>query len=129
MARAAGIRVSLFVAPDVRTMEQAKELGAHQVELHTGEYCHAWAEPPAPGAESRVAHELARLEAAAHRAAELGLEVAAGHGLTRHNVGPVVALAPVVEVNIGHAMVADALFVGLDRAVGEMRAAIERARR
>ena len=129
MAREAGIKVSLFVAPDHDSVERSRALGADQVELHTGEYCHASAELPSPGSRARVAHELERLATAAARAETLGLEVAAGHGLTRHNVGPVAALEPIVEVNIGHSIVADAIFVGLPRAVRELREAMDRARR
>ncbi|MFO0763129.1 MAG: pyridoxine 5'-phosphate synthase [Byssovorax sp.] len=123
MARRAGIKVSLFINPDPEVVEAAAAIGAQQVELHTGEYCHACegGKPPAL-AES----ELLRIAAAARRGREVGLDVAAGHGLTRHNVGPVVALPEVVEVNIGHAVIADAVFFGLERAVRDMRAVIER---
>lgn len=115
-----GFRVSLFVAPDVPTMELARSLGAAQVELHTGEYCHAWA----PGHVETLKRELDRITTAAEAAHALGLEVAAGHGLTRHNVAPVVALPAVVEVNIGHAVIADAIFMGLPDAVKELRRVI-----
>ncbi|MEZ4301518.1 MAG: pyridoxine 5'-phosphate synthase [Polyangiaceae bacterium] len=121
MARRTGIKVSLFIAADLDAVVASHEAGAHQIELHTGEYCHAGPE--------RVAAELARLRAAAEKAAALGLEVAAGHGLTRHNVGPVVAIPEVEEVNIGHSVIADAVFLGLDGAVRDLRAAIERGRR
>jgi len=124
MARAAGIKVSLFINPEIADVEASAAAGAQQVELHTGEYCHA---AEAGGPRSRVGEELGRLASAARRARELGLEVAAGHGLTRHNVGAVVALAEVAEVNIGHSVVADAVLFGLDRAVRDLRAAIERA--
>lgn len=123
MARRAGIRVSLFINPDLVDVEASAAAGAQQVELHTGEYCHA-AEPGAP--RERVEAELRRLAAAARRAHELGLSVAAGHGLTRHNVGPVVAIPEVGEVNIGHSVIADAVLFGVDRAVRDLRAAIER---
>src|SRR6185437_5626429 len=124
MARVAGIKVSLFINPEIADVEASAAAGAQQVELHTGEYCHA-AEAGRP--RSRVGEELGRLASAARRARELGLEVAAGHGLTRHNVGAVVALAEVAEVNIGHSVVADAVLFGLDRAVRDLRAAIDRA--
>lgn len=121
----AGIKLSLFVAPDPAVMATSRELGAAQVELHTGEYCHA----SMPGGDrGALARELERLRNAAAAAHALGLEVAAGHGLTRHNVGPVVAIDEIVELNIGHAIVSDAVLFGLDRAVRDMRAAIERAR-
>ncbi len=121
MARRTGIKLSLFIAADPDSVLASHEIGAQQIELHTGEYCHA-----GPGT---VAGELSRLRAAATKASSLGLEVAAGHGLTRHNVGPVVAIPEIEEVNIGHSVIADAVFLGLDRAVRDLRAAIERARR
>ena len=121
MARRHGIKVSLFIAADPDSVLASHEIGAQQIELHTGEYCHA--------GPDTVARELDRLRAAASKASALGLEVAAGHGLTRHNVGPVVAIPEIEEVNIGHSVIADAVFLGLDRAVRDLRAAIERARR
>lgn len=129
MARRTGIKVSLFINPSLADVEAAAAAGAQQVELHTGEYCDA-AEPGRSRvrAGGRVNDELARLAAAARRARALGMDVAAGHGLNRHNVGPVVAIPEVGEVNIGHSVVADAIFFGLDRAVRDLRAAIERGR-
>ena len=124
MARRVGIKVSLFINPDPAVVEAAAAIGAQQVELHTGEYCHATEPGHAP---ARVASELARIAAATRRGRELGLDVAAGHGLTRHNVGPVVAIAGIEEVNIGHAVIADAVLFGLERAVRDLRAAIDRA--
>ncbi len=124
MARVAGIKVSLFINPEIADVEASAAAGAQQVELHTGEYCHA---AEAGGPRARVGEELGRLASAARRARELGIEVAAGHGLTRHNVGAVLALAEVAEVNIGHSVVADAVLFGLDRAVRDLRAAIDRA--
>ena len=118
MAKERGIKVSLFIGADEASVEGAAALGVAQIELHTGEYCHATG--------ARVGEELERLRWAAARGAALGLEVAAGHGLTRHNVGPVVAIPEVTEVNIGHSVVADAVFFGLDRAVRDLRAALER---
>lgn len=122
MAHRVGIRASLFIAPDEVAVQLAHALGADQVELHTGEYCHACA----PGMKEARAHELDRLKRATDLALSLGIEVAAGHGLTRHNVGPVVAIPGVSEVNIGHAVIADALFLGLSESVRELRASIER---
>ena len=123
-ARRAGIKVSLFIAPDVADVEASAALGAQQIELHTGEYCHA----TGPGSDPvKAAAELGRLAAAAARGRALGLEVAAGHGLTRHNVGPVVALPEIVEVNIGHSIIADAVLFGLSHAVRDLRVAMERA--
>jgi pyridoxine 5-phosphate synthase len=130
MAQRTGIKVSLFINPDIAAVEAAAAAGAAQVELHTGEYCDA-AEPGRSRvrAKGRVEEELARIAAAARRARALGLEVAAGHGLNRHNVGPVVAIPEVAEVNIGHSVIGDAIFVGLDRAVRDLRAAIDRGER
>jgi pyridoxine 5-phosphate synthase len=109
----------LFINADEAVVEASKALGVTQIELHTGEYCHA--------SGAGVAEELGRIARAAARGRSLGLEVAAGHGLTRHNVGPVVAIPEVVEVNIGHSVIADAVFFGLDRAVRDLREAIVRA--
>jgi pyridoxine 5-phosphate synthase len=114
----AGIRLSLFIAPDAAQVDGARALGGVQVELHTGEYCHA------RGANR--AQELARIDRAADHARTHGMEVAAGHGLTRQNVVEIAALHAIVEVNIGHAIIADALFGGLDAAVRDMRLALER---
>ncbi len=125
MARVAAIRVSLFIAPEESAVRASADLGAQQIELHTGEYCHLFE----PGKAEARDRELGRLRAAAELATKLGLEVAAGHGLTRHNVANVAAISEIVEVNIGHSMIADAIFLGLDRSVREMRTAIERGRR
>jgi pyridoxine 5-phosphate synthase len=125
MARAAAIKVSLFIAPDPEAVRASAALGAQQIELHTGELCHLFE----PGKTAAREVELARLRAASELGASLGLEVAAGHGLTRHNVAAVAAIPEIVEVNIGHSMIADAIFLGLDRSVREMRTAIERGRR
>ena len=124
MARRAGIKVSLFINPDPAVVEAAAAIGAQQIELHTGEYCHATEPGHSP---ALVASELARIAAATKRGRELGLDVAAGHGLTRHNVGPVVAIPGIEEVNIGHSVIADAVLFGLERAVRDLRAAIDRA--
>ena len=124
MARRAGIKVSLFINPDPAVVEAAAAIGAQQIELHTGEYCHATEPDHSP---ALVASELARIAAATKRGRELGLDVAAGHGLTRHNVGPVVAIPGIEEVNIGHSVIADAVLFGLERAVRDLRAAIDRA--
>jgi pyridoxine 5-phosphate synthase len=120
MARSSGVKSSLFIAPDLAAVEASRKLGADQIELHTGELCHLFA----TAARDR---ELERLRTATARARELGLEVAAGHGLTRHNLLPVVAIPGIVEVNIGHAVIADAIFTGLGQAVRDFRAALDRA--
>jgi pyridoxine 5-phosphate synthase len=118
---AVGIRVSLFIGPDLDQVQAAKAVGAHVVELHTGAYADA------PDADA-TAEELRRLTEAAKLADEIGLEVHAGHGLTFANVGPVAALPQVVELNIGHFLVGEALFVGLVAAIKEMRLRIALAR-
>jgi pyridoxine 5-phosphate synthase len=114
----AGIRVSFFIAPDDAQIEASRDLGAAQIELHTGEYCSAEGH--------QKAEQLALLRHAAQRANARGLEVAAGHGLTRHNVVDVAAIPSIAEVNIGHAVIADAVFGGLDAAVRDMRQALQR---
>lgn len=115
---ARGIKLSLFVAADLEQIRVSHELGAGQIELHTGEY--AEAHGPAR------AESLSRLAQAARLARKLGLEVAAGHGLTRENVPAIAAIREVEELNIGHSVVADAVLVGLDRAVRDLRAAVDR---
>ncbi len=118
----AGIRVSLFIAPDERQLEASARLGVPVVELHTGPYAHAH------DGDGDVAAELARLTHAAALGASLGLEVHAGHGLTFDNVGPVAALPTLAELNIGHFLIGEAVFVGLDAAIRRMRAAMAEAR-
>ncbi len=108
-----GIRASLFIDPDRRQLDAAARTGAPVVELHTG----AYAEANGPGR----AEQLHRLREAARHAAGLGLTVHAGHGLHYHNVQPVASLAEIVELNIGHAIIARAVFHGLAAAVSEMK--------
>lgn len=120
----AGCRVSLFVEPEPDVMEAAARIGAPVVELHTGTYCEA----ALHGDRGRLASELARLQRAARHGASLGLEIHAGHGLTVASVGPVAAIPQIVELNIGHALIGDAVFVGLDQAIKAMRAAMDEAR-
>ena len=117
----AGIRVALFIAPDLAQVEAARRSGAPVIELHTGSYADATG--------SAQARELERLATAAKRAANLGLEVHAGHGLTYNNVQPVAGIEEIVELNIGHCIVARAIFTGLDSAVREMKALMQAARR
>ena len=112
------IDVSLFIDPDVSVIARSVELGASTVELHTGDYCEA------RGDEQQ--RELARLRQASTVAREAGLKVAAGHGLDYPNVEAVAAIAEVEELNIGHAIIARAIYVGLDRAIRDMLALIER---
>jgi pyridoxine 5-phosphate synthase len=115
-----GIRVALFIDPDTRQIEAAAQAGAPVVELHTGSYAEATG--------SHQATELQRLRSAAHLAAGLGIEVHAGHGLNYHNVQPVAAIRDIVELNIGHAIIARALFDGLAAAVREMKQLMVAAR-
>jgi pyridoxine 5-phosphate synthase len=117
---AAGIRVSLFIDPDEAQVDAAAQAGAPVVELHTG----AYAEASGPAR----ARELQRLRDAARHAASVGLTVHAGHGLDYQNVGPVAAIPEIVELNIGHAIVARALFTGLPEAVRTMKALMLAAR-
>jgi len=117
---AAKIRVSLFIEPDARQIEAALRLGAPVVELHTGRYAELEGEAQA--------EELRRLSDAAGLAAKNGIEVHAGHGLTYDNVAPIAAIRQVRELNIGHFLVGEAMFVGLGEAVRTMRAAMDSAR-
>ncbi len=117
---AAGIRVSLFIAPDKAQIEAAAEVGAPVIEIHTGHY--------ADTQGVAQANELARIVHAAEYAAALGLAVNAGHGLNLINVGPMAAIPQMEELNIGHALIGDAVFVGLDTAVRQMKAAMQAAR-
>jgi pyridoxine 5-phosphate synthase len=114
----AGIRVSLFIDPTRAAVEQARKLGVPAIELHTGSYSHR------PDSEDAID----ALRESARRGADLGLAVHAGHGLTVRNVGPVAAIPEIEELNIGHSIVSRAVFVGLDRAVKEMREAMRAAR-
>ena len=119
--REAGSRVSLFIDPDFAQLEASRAVGAPVVELHTGAYAEATGE--------HQAKELMRLVEAARFGAQLGLTVHAGHGLHYHNVQTVAAIPEIVELNIGHAIVARAVFDGLAKAVGDMRALMLEARR
>jgi pyridoxine 5-phosphate synthase len=119
----AGIAVSLFIDPEPAAVEASHALGAPRIELHTGDYC----EKVDPVNHSPGDFELHRLARAAARGADLGLHVAAGHGLDYNNVGPVAHIAEIDELNIGHAIIARAVLVGMDQAVREMLQAIGRA--
>jgi pyridoxine 5-phosphate synthase len=114
----AGVRTSLFIDPTPDAVRQSLDLGTDAIELHTGQYAHAPLEP----------RTLAALADSAALAASLGLSVHAGHGLSVKNVGPVAAIRVVEELNIGHAIVGRAIFVGLTEAVREIRAAMDVAR-
>jgi len=117
---AAGIRVSLFVEPEARQLEAAQAVGAPVVELHTGAYCEA------TGAARE--RQVARLRRAAATAEALGLECHAGHGLSFDTVAAVAAIPTIVELNIGHFLVGEAIFGGLDSAVRRMRGLMHQAR-
>ncbi len=116
-----GVRVSLFIEPDVEALDAAKALGAPVVELHTGAYCDA-----PNGAERDIQFE--RIAAAAAHADTLGLECHAGHGLTYDTVKPVAAIPNLMELNIGHFLVGEAIFVGFEASIREMRRLMDEAR-
>jgi pyridoxine 5-phosphate synthase len=120
---AAGIRVSLFIAADVRQIEAAKAVGAPVIELHTGAWCEALAHDAAA-----AAREWKRIVEGARLAAELGLEVHAGHGLDFDSAETIAALPQIVELNIGHFLIGEAVFVGLRAAIATMREAMQRGR-
>ena len=112
----AGARISLFIDPDLRTVDAAKDLGVPAIELHTGRYAHGWREGNAA---------LEEVQRAARHAADMGLFVHAGHGLTYANVAPIAAIPEIEELNIGHSVVSRSLMVGMRQAVEEMRRAME----
>jgi pyridoxine 5-phosphate synthase len=120
----AGIRVSLFIDPHPIQIAVAKALGAPVVELHTGAYCEA----ALRGDHMKADEELALLQAAAAQGHTEGIEIHAGHGLSYDNVGPVAAIPEVRELNIGHFLVGEAIFVGLEAAIHQMRALMDAAR-
>ncbi|MDB5410134.1 MAG: pyridoxine 5-phosphate synthase [Rhodospirillales bacterium] len=120
----AGIRVSLFIEPNPEDLDAAKGLGAPVVELHTGAFCEAWGRDSAGEDAQR---ELRRLQDAAAHAAALGLECHAGHGIGFDTVAPVAAIPTIVELNIGHFLVGEAIFVGFEAAIWRMRALMDRA--
>ena len=121
----AGIRVSLFIDPDSRQLEAAKDLNAAIVELHTGAYCEAFLQDR-DSAETRA--ELARIVEAAALTSELGLECHAGHGLTFDTVAPVAEIPEIAELNIGHFLIGEAIFSGLDSSIKRMRSLMDQAR-
>jgi len=108
----AGIHVNLFIDPQTKQIEVSREIGAHGVEIHTGQYCDA------SGDRKRELEEVKSAASLAHR---LGLEVHGGHGLNYDNVLPIVAIPEIVELNIGHSIIARAIMVGMERAVMEMK--------
>ncbi|MEK9671542.1 MAG: pyridoxine 5'-phosphate synthase [Rhodospirillaceae bacterium] len=116
----AGIRVSMFVEPNPAQLDAARRLGAPVVELHTGAYCET------EGAARKS--QLARIETAVKHAADIGLECHAGHGLTFDTVGDIAAIATIVELNIGHFLIGEAIFGGLESSIKRMRALMDKAR-
>jgi pyridoxine 5-phosphate synthase len=111
----AGARVSLFIDPDLRTLDAAKDLGVPAIELHTGRYAHTWRQKDTA---------LDQLRRAARHAADMGLFIHAGHGLTYANVRPVAAIPEIEELNIGHSIMSRSMIVGLPQAVVERRQAL-----
>lgn len=127
--REAGIRVSLFIDPVAEQLQAAKDVGAPVVELHTGQYCEAALALTDTGlGHPLVELELERLRRAAAVAASLGLECHAGHGLTFDSVTDVAAIPEIIELNIGHFLIGEAIFTGLDSAIRRMRTLMDSAR-
>jgi pyridoxine 5-phosphate synthase len=122
--KSAGIRVSLFIEPTPAVIEAAAELGAPVIELHTGTWCHALADSDA----AKAAAEFERLKAAAEQGASLGLEIHAGHGLDYASAEQIATLPGIAELNIGHFLIGEAIFVGLGNTIARMRQAMERGR-
>jgi pyridoxine 5-phosphate synthase len=117
--QARGIKVNLFIDPDERQIEASRDTGAHGVEIHTGRYANA---------TLNAAKEAADIARAAMLAGRLGLEVHGGHGLNYANVIPIARISEIVELNIGHSIIARAMMVGMEQAVGEMKSLLDRAR-
>lgn len=115
-----GIKVSLFIDPNKQQIQASSDCGVDAIELHTGTYANQ--------VKQAQQDELQRLVEASKQAAQLGLHVHAGHGLTRHNVLPVAAIPEIEELNIGHSLIADAVFVGLEKSVGMMRELLDQNR-
>ena len=115
-----GIQINLFIDPDEAQIETAREVGAHGIEIHTGSYCNA--------AGAAREKELQAVSAGAKLARSFGLEVHGGHGLNLENVLPIARIPEIVELNIGHSIIARAVFVGMAQAVREMKEILDRAR-
>ncbi|MDE3060954.1 MAG: pyridoxine 5'-phosphate synthase [Pseudomonadota bacterium] len=124
----AGIRVSLFIDPDTAQVEVASRIGARAVELHTGAYAEQVSGDRCRLSEHHLSPATCHLTSAAKLASQLGLEVHAGHGLTYDNVGPIAAIPEIVELNIGHFLIGEAVFTGLREAVQRMRALMDKVR-
>lgn len=116
----AGIRVSMFIEPDRKQIDAARALGAPVVELHTGAYANATGD-----ARAKI---LKHIHNGAEFGADLGIEIHAGHGLTYDNVGPIAAIPHIKELNIGHFMIGEAIFIGLEASIREMRHKMDEAR-
>ncbi|MFZ1079063.1 MAG: pyridoxine 5'-phosphate synthase [Methylovirgula sp.] len=121
----AGIVVALFIEPQTEALEAARSIGAPAIELHTGAWCNAVLE----GDEAHAAHEFARLRASAALTAELGIECHAGHGLDYDTARQISSLPQLIELNIGHFLIAEAIFIGLEAAIRKMRAAMDVGRK
>jgi pyridoxine 5-phosphate synthase len=126
--RDAGIRTSLFIGPDADAITFAGSIGADAVELHTCEYAEAWKQVHGKNGRHAVAEELGRLKRAAALGVARGVAVHAGHGLTYENTAHVASIMEIEELNIGHSIVSRALFVGMERAVRDMKIVITEAR-
>lgn len=126
--REAGVRTSLFIAPDRAVIDAAAELGVDAIELHTGEFAEAFRHVHSPAGRDALLSEVTRLRRAATHAHELGIAVHAGHGLTYENVAHVAAIGEIEELNIGHSIVSRAVLTGMERAVREMKEIIRHAR-
>ncbi|MCR9179595.1 MAG: pyridoxine 5'-phosphate synthase [Erythrobacteraceae bacterium] len=122
--RSAGIRVSLFIEANERQIDAALRLGAPVVEFHTGEYAHAFLD----GDRDKVEREVRRISDMAALAAKNGIEPHAGHGLTFENVQPIAAIPQIAELNIGHYLIGEAVFVGLENAIRRMRDLMDEVR-
>jgi pyridoxine 5-phosphate synthase len=123
--KCAGVRVSLFIEPSLDALEASRSIGAPIVELHTGSWCDAIAH----GQTEKADHEFGRIRVAAARAQELGIECHAGHGLDFDTARTIAALPQIVELNIGHFLMGEAIFVGLPAAIAQMRSAMDEGRR
>jgi pyridoxine 5-phosphate synthase len=121
----AGVRVSLFIEPSLDALDASRSIGAPVVELHTG----AWCDALAHGQTEKANHEFGRIRVAAARAAELGIECHAGHGLDYDTARKIAGLPQIVELNIGHFLVGESIFVGMPEAIRRMRAAMDEGRR
>ncbi len=120
----AGVRVSLFIEPSIDALDAARSIGAPVVELHTG----AWCDAVAHGELEKADHEFGRIRVAAARAQELGIECHAGHGLDYETARKIASLSQIVELNIGHFLMGEAIFVGLPETIRRMRAAMDEGR-